>query len=370
MARFLESMGETLVSRPLSLSLILSLSVGARIAPAGETYVYVSMAPEQSICILRMNDGTGALTEVERLKVDGAPGSLAVDPQRKFLFASLRSTSKLAGYTLDRATGKLAPHSETSLTPGANAAFVTTDRQGKYLLSASYAGGNVVVHSLSNDGRISEQPLQVIETARTAHCVAIDDRNQSVFVPHVAPNSVYQFQLNHETGRLTDAGQAPGGAEGAGPRHLAFHPTFRYAFTSDESGSSVTLYSVDPVSGLKPLQTRSTLPDGFAEQNSTAEVKVHPSGRFVWVSNRGHDSLAGFRFDIESAMLTSLGQTPTEKTPRSFDIEPSGRFLFSAGEGTGNLAAFRIDPESGELTRIATYELGKSLPWVATVRIE
>jgi 6-phosphogluconolactonase len=173
--------------------------------------------------------------------------------------------------------------------------------------------------------------LQVIETERTAHCVTIEPAERNVFVPHVAPNAVYQFRFDSRSGRLTEFGRAPGGEEGAGPRHLAMHPTNRFAFTSDEQGSSITLYSHDPESGLKPLKTLSTLPDGFEDRNTTAEVKVHPSGKFAWVSNRGHDSLAGFRFDADSGALTALGQTPTEKTPRSFDIEPQGRFLFSAG---------------------------------------
>src|SRR5262249_10127381 len=148
---------------------------------------------------------------------------------------------------------------------------------------------------------------------------------------------VYQFRLDAATGKLTDAGKAPGGAEKAGPRHLAFHPTQNLAFTSDEEGSSITAYRFDPASGLKPLQTLSTLPADFKGANTTAEVKVHPGGKFVWVSNRGHDSLAGFAID-ESGKLTALGQTPTEKTPRSFDVTPDGRFVLAAGEGSGKLA--------------------------------
>src|SRR6202008_3834598 len=137
--------------------------------------------------------------------------------------------------------------------------------------------------------------------------------------------------------KLTPAGMAPGGAQGAGPRHLAFHPTKDLAFTSDESGSSITAYRYERGKGLTPLQTLSTLPADFKGQNSTAEVKVHPSGKFVWVSNRGHDSLAGFAIDARAGTLTALGQTPTEKTPRSFDVSPDGRFVLAAGEDSGKL---------------------------------
>lgn len=130
----------------------------------------------------------------------------------------------------------------------------------------------------------------------------------------------------------------------------------------------MTLYSLDSQSGLKPLQTVSTLPAGFSERNTTADVKVHPSGKFAWVSNRGHDSLAGFHFDAATAKLEAIGQTPTEKTPRSFDVEPSGKFLYAGGEGSGSLAAYRIDQATGALTRFETYNVGTSISWVATVR--
>src|SRR5262249_40568577 len=125
--------------------------------------------------------------------------------------------------------------------------------------------------------------------------------------------------------------------------------------------------SFDPTTGLKPKQTLSTLPADFKATNSTAEVKIHPSGKFVWVSNRGHDSLAGFSID-SAGKLTALGQTPTEKTPRSFDVEPDGDYVFGAGEGSGKLAVFRVKKDSGELTRIHTYDVGKSLTWVMAVK--
>lgn len=331
-----------------------------------DTFVYVSMAPEQTIQIYRLDTGAGTLAPVEAVAVDGAPGSLAVDPQRKFLYASLRSTSRLAAFRIDEASGRLAPLNTVDLGRGANAAYVASDRSGRWLLSASYAAGRVVVHRLDGAGRIESPAVQSVDTAQSAHCIVTDRGNRLAFVPHVTPNAVYQFRFDAATGRLSDAGRAPGGAEGAGPRHLAFHPTLDVAYTSNETGSSITAYEFDPGAGLKPVQTLSTLPSDFAGQNTTADVKVHPGGRFVWVSNRGHDSLAEFRID-ERGRLTAIGHTPTEQTPRSFDIEPTGRFAFGAGEGSGRLALFRIDPDTGALERLQTYDVGKSLTWVLAV---
>lgn len=338
-------------------------------AQTANTYVYVSMAPEQKIQVYRLNAADGSLAAVETLPVEGTPGALAVDPRKRFLFASHRNTSTLASYQIDPATGKLRRLSTAQLPMGQNAANLSTDRTGRWLLSASYAGGTVVVHPLSEDGMIQTPAVQTITTAPTAHCIAIDRENRFVFVPHVAPNAVFQFRLDAAKGQLSDAGKAPGGMDKAGPRHLAFHPTKNIAFTSDEQGSSITSYAYDPAIGLKPQQTLSTLPAGFTGQNTTADVKVHPSGKFVWVSNRGHDSLAGFAVD-GSGQLSPLGHTPTEKTPRSFEIDPSGRIALGAGEGSGKLAVFQIDPDTGQLTRLRTLDVGQSLTWVLAVKLD
>jgi 6-phosphogluconolactonase len=184
----------------------------------------------------------------------------------------------------------------------------------------------------------------------------------------VEPNAIFQFRFDAATGKLSDAGRATGGQTGAGPRHLAIHPSQKFAFSSDETGNSITLYSLDAEEGLKPLKTISTLPDSFGGKNTTADVKVHSSGKFVWVSNRGHDSLAGYRFDESKAELTALGRTPTEKTPRSFDLDPTGKYLFAAGEGSGKLAAYKVDPATGKLEQTETYDVGKSLTWVLAVQ--
>lgn len=330
-----------------------------------DTFVYVSLAPEQKIQIYRLDPQSGSLAAVDTVSVAGSPGSLGTDPQKKWLFASLRTNSSLASFRIDRSSGKLTPLNSAALPTGENAAFVATDRTGRWLLSASYAAGKVVVHRLGDDGTIETPAVQTVETAKTSHCVSVARDNRFVYVPHVAPNAVYRFTFDAAAGKLGAFSLAPGGAEKAGPRHLAFHPSLPLAFTSDESGSSITAYRIEN-GDLTPAQTLSTLPVGFTATNSTAEVKVHPSGKFVWVSNRGHDSLAGFAID-RSGVLSPIGHAPTEKTPRSFEIDPSGRYVFGAGEGSGKLAVFRVDLDSGKLTRLHTYDVGKSLTWVLAV---
>lgn len=353
------------------LCLLLTVLVGlasAALSRAADTCVYVSDAGTQSIVLYHLDEATGKLKEVSRLNVGTAPGSLAVNVERKLLFASLRTNAEVGSYQIGE-HGQLTLINKTELGSGANAAYVATDKKGKYLLSASYSAGRANVHEIGEGGKLAASALQTIETAKTAHAAVLTADQKWLFVPHVAPNAIFQFRFDAESGKLTQQEKAAGGKEGAGPRHLAIHPTQKFAFSSDESGSSVTLYSLDAEQGLKPLQTLSTLPADFTAKNSTADVHVHPSGLFVWVSNRGHDSLAGFRFDAAASKLTALGQTPTEKTPRSFAVSPSGNWIFGAGEGSGKLATFAVDGKSGQLERKETTEVGKSLTWVTVVKL-
>lgn len=335
---------------------------------AADTCVYVSDAGTQSIVLYHLDDATGKLTEIARTNVGTAPGSLAVNLERKLLLASLRTNAEVGSFQIGE-HGQLTLIDKAGLGSGANAAYVATDKKGNYLLAASYSGGRVTVHEIGAQGKLSTPALQTITTANTAHAAVLTADQQWLFVPHVAPNAIYQFRFDAASGKLTQQDRAPGGKEGAGPRHLAIHPSQKFAFSSDESGSSVTLYSLDAEKGLKPLQTLSTLPEDFTGKNSTADVQVHANGEFVWVSNRGHDSLAGFHFDAAAAKLTAIGQTPTEKTPRSFALSPNGNYLFSAGEGSGKLATFTINRKNGKLERQETTDVGKSLTWVTVVKL-
>lgn len=344
----------------------LLLTLGIATMAQAETLLYISDAGNERIVVYRMNDASGELREVQNVDAKAAPGSLCVGPQKKHLFASLRSTFKLASYAIAE-DGKLELLSTADLEPNVPATYVSTDQTGKYLFWPSYQGGKVGVHGIDEAGELSDKPLQVNDTAKTAHAAVVSRDNRWVFVPHVEPNAIFQFRLDGKTGKLTLHSKAPGGKEGAGPRHLAIHPSQKFACSSDETGNSITLYSLDAETGLKPLQTWSTLPGNFSGKNTTADVNFHPNGKFAWVSNRGHDSLAGFKFDDAAGKLTAIGQTPTEKTPRSFEVVPSGKYLFAAGEGSGKLAAYRVDQESGELKPLATYDVGKSLTWVLAV---
>lgn len=348
----------------LAALLVLGMSMQSQAA----VFLYVSKAAEEELQIFRLNEADGSLESVATVPLGGAPGVSSLDPTKKILYVSIRSTTEIAAFQVDSATGKLKELNRVPLEKGANATYVATDRTGKWLLSASYTGGKVAVHGLNDDGSIRSPAVQVIATMKTAHCIGQDRENRFVFVPHVASNSVYQFRLNAETGMLTDVGQAAGGAEKAGPRHIALHPKLDFCYVSNEVGSSITAYRFDPSKGLTSVQTLSTLPSDYTGRNTTAEIKIHPSGKYVWVSNRGHESLAGFTIAADGK-LTAFSHTPTEQTPRSFEISPDGKFVFGAGEGNGKLAIFKCDETTGKLERIHTLEVGKSVTWVRAVEL-
>jgi 6-phosphogluconolactonase len=186
-----------------------------------------------------------------------------------------------------------------------------------------------------------------------AHAVVLSPDHRFLFVPDLGLDQVLAYRVDAQSGALAAA--APPFTkitEGSGPRHMAFHPNGRFAYVNSEMGSLVTALAYDPASGvLKELQTISTLPKDFTGTNNTAEAEVHPNGRFLYVSNRGHDTIAVFTIDAGNGMLTFVEHAPTQgKTPRNFAIDPTGSYLFAANQDTDNIVLFRIDQSTGRLT--------------------
>lgn len=177
---------------------------------------------------------------------------------------------------------------------------------------------------------------------------------------------MYPFLFDETTGRLTpNAIPTVPQPPDTGPRHYCFHPVLDTVYFSNEQGSSVTAYRLDPSDGtIEAFQTLSTLPEGFEGENTCAQIHMTPDGRLLYVSNRGHDSIAGFRIDPSTGALAPIGQQPTEPTPRAFGIDPQGRFLFAGGQRSGHLASYRIDPATGALTPLNVYPAGQNPMWV------
>ena len=342
------------------------LCVAGTLTASAETAIYVSVAGENKIVLFHQNAQTGALKRVEAIPVPSESGGLTVSRDRKYLYASLRPAGKLASYAIASQQGHL--KWLQTIDAAADPAFLSTDQTGKYLLTAYYVAGKVAVHPIRSDGTLDEEKSLWIDTADKAHAILADPQNQFVFVPHTGPNRIFQFHWNSDTGQLL-ASQPASLFTGpnTGPRQLAYHPQLDIVYFDNEQGSSVSAYHLDRRHGtLKWMQTLSTIPDTWSESNSCARMEIHPSGKFLYASNRGHDSIAGFAIK-EDGSLTALGQFPTEKTPRGFTIDPAGRFLYAAGEGSGKLASYRIDQQTGELIRMRNYHAGARAWWVLAV---
>lgn len=323
---------------------------------AGGQWLYVSLLEQKQIVCFERDQSSGLLTRVGETTCPAEPAFLNSSADGSTLFVSLRSTGEIASFGIDSTTGSLKPLSVVA--GGADPAYLLPDRTGRFLATAYYAANKVTIHRVAPNGTLSPTAIQSVSTAERAHGVAVTSDNKWMLVPHTGANRIYSFGFDDQTGTLS-AADPPFLAtpESHEPRHIALHHSDRWAYTSDEKGDSISMYSLN--SGkLTREQTLSTIPQDFdGARNSTARCVITPDSQFVYVANRGHDSLAGFSIDQSTGRLTSLGQTLTEKTPRSFAIDSSGHFLYAAGQGSGRIAAYRIQP-NGQLTEIGNYESG------------
>ena len=339
------------------------------------TYLYVSLQDDDRISRFVLDPSTGALEHCGDTTVAGMPAPMAIDPQKRFLFAGRRQPGEfgLSSFRIDPATGGLSLIGGVPLQ--GNPVHIATDRKGNYLLSAYYYQARTGVHAIGDDGALTGQPVEWLETGTGAHYVQTDPTNRYAFVPHIAEgthsgmNAIFQFRFDESTGRLTPNSPdraVPNGPDG--PRHLCFHPKAGVVYSSDEQGSSVTAYNLDPEQGtLSPFQTVSTLPAGYDGHNSCSQIQIAPSGNFLYAPNRGHNSIAWFGVDAADGRLNALGRVSTEPVPRAFSLDPSGAYLYAAGLESGRLASYRVDGETGALEPLAVYPVGTAPMWVLII---
>ncbi len=328
-------------------------------------WVYLSIAGENRLARYEMDAESGGLRHDGDVAVSGSPGPLTTSAAQTVLYAGLRSSREIAAYAIDPASGDLSLLGTATL--DADPCYIALDNTGSYLLSSYYGAGKVTVHAVGAGGALEQELVEDIPTAERAHCIQSDATNRHVFVPHTAgPNLIYQFAFDDASGALTPSSiPTVGPPAGEGPRHFCFHPTLDMLYFSNEQGCSITAYRLDSETGtLTRDHCLPTLPDDFTGDNSCAQIHMTPDGRHVYVTNRGHDSVAAFSIHPTTGALTATGHYASEETPRTFGIDPSGSFLYACGQGTGHVAAYRIDSDTGALTAIARYDVGKNPMWV------
>jgi len=344
-------------------------------AAAGRMHVYFGTYTQrgsEGIYRAELETGSGALSRPVLAAASVNPAFLAVHPTGRLLYAANEigefqgaRAGAVSAFALDPATGTLTFLNQQS-SRGAGPCHLVVDPSGRNLLAANYGGGSTVVLPIRGDGRLAEASAFVQhqgssvnprrQEAPHAHSINVAPGNRFAAAADLGIDRVLVFRFDPGAGTLSpnDPPAAPV-APGSGPRHFAFHPNGRFAYVINELLLTVTAFRWDGERGtLTEIQTVSTVPPGTTgEHLSTAEVQVHPSGRFLYGSNRGHHTLAIFRIDGRTGRLTPAGHQPTGgKTPRNFGIDPEGRFLLAANQDSDTVVVFRIDRESGLLRQV------------------
>jgi 6-phosphogluconolactonase len=347
-------------------------SIAGAATPAPEKLlVYVgtyTSGKSEGIYIYNLDLATGAMTRVGVAKGVKNPSFLAIHPNRKFLYAVSevedsdgKRTGGVTSFAIDAATGELS-RLNAQPSEGAGPCHLVVDRTGKCVLVANYGGGSVASLPIGDDGKLAKAASAIQHKGSSvnprrqesphAHSINVDPGNRFAVAADLGLDKVLVYRLDATKGTLTpNDPPSTSVAPGAGPRHFAFHPTGRFAYVINEITCTVTAFAYDGERGtLKETQTITTLPHEVKEGYSTAEVQVHPSGKFLYGSNRGHDSIAIFSIDSSTGKLTAVGHQPTGgKTPRNFAIDPTGQYLLAENQNSDTIVVFRIDQKTGEL---------------------
>jgi 6-phosphogluconolactonase len=323
----------------------------------------------EGIYVFRMDPTSGTLTPAHIRNGVTNPSFLALDPRRRHLYAVNEIQAKdtppggtVSAFDVDQVTGELTPLNQQP-THGDDPCHLSVEQTGRYLVAVNYTSGSVAMFPIQDEGRLGPSSDFVQHVGSSvdpdrqqgphAHSVTVDPTNRFALVADLGLDKVLVYQLDLARGKLV-LNNPPGATlqPGSGPRHVAFHPNGRFVYVINELASTLTAFAYDETDGtLDELHTVPTLPAGYNGRSSCADVHVLPSGKFVYGSNRGHDSIVIYAIDQDTGRLTYVGHEPTGgQTPRNFAIDPTGAFLLAANQNTDTIVAFHIDANTGKLT--------------------
>lgn len=357
-----------MVTKNTGAAALLAVIMGAMPA-AAKTIVYVSNADSREISVLELDAPSRQLKPVETVAVSGTAMPMAISPDRRHLYVSLRSQPfSVSSFAIDQQSGKLDLLSTVPLPD--NMAYVATDRTGRFLLSASYTGHKIAINPIGPQGLAQGEPVQVVETRKHAHAILTDRSNRHLFATNLGGDILLQYRFDAATGKVTpnDTPFVETKA-GAGPRHFVFHPNDRFLYLVNELDGTLDSHRYDAAKGvLSPLGSVSIVPPGFSGgAPAAAEIRITPDGRFLYASERTSNTIAAFKVDGETGALTPAGNFATETQPRGFNIDPRGRFLVAAGQKSNSATLYAIDPETGALKELQRIALGKNPNWVEII---
>jgi 6-phosphogluconolactonase len=322
----------------------------------------------KGIYVYRFDGSTGSWQLQSVTPDQQSPAFLAIHPNRRFLYAvnevrdfAGRTSGAVSAYAIEDATGSLHRlNQQASMGPGP--CHLSVDPTGRCVLVANYGGGSVALLPINEDGSLKEATCFIQhegrgsdpkrQTAPHAHSILCDPQGRFALAADLGLDKIMIYELDLIGGKLM-AHTPPWAAlrPGAGPRHSVFHSNGRFLYVINELDSTITVFAYRAEEGeLTSLQTVSTLPTGFSETNYCADIHIHPSGRYLYGSNRGHDSIVSYRVDPATGLLGATAHYSTHgRTPRGFAIDPSGAFLVAANQDSDNIVAFRIDEQTGAL---------------------
>ena len=341
--------------------------MSSSLAANAATVVYVSNADSQEISVLSLDRTTGALTSIETVPVGGTVMPLALSPDKRVLYAALRSQPfRVVSFAVDATSGKLKKLGEASLAD--SMANVDVDRTGRWLFAASYGGHKITVNAIDKDGKVGAVQ-QLIPTEPNAHAIHADATNRFVFATSLGGDNISSWRFDAATGVLSANDPAlTRTAPKSGARHFGWDASQRRLYLLNELDASVYVFDHDAARGsLRELQRTSALPPGFTGKPWAADLHLAPDGRHLYASERTSSTITVFEVDAASGHLKTLSQVPTEKTPRGFAIDPAGRYLIASGQDSHAIAVYAIDKASGALTPLQRYTVGKNPNWVEIV---
>ena len=365
--------------------------IGGSPASAG-TFVYVSNAEDGDISVYTLQPD-GALTQGARVPAAKVVMPMAVSPDRRFLYAGVRSKPySVHVYSINPTTGALTPLAVSPLAE--SFPYISLDRTGRYLLGASYGSHLISVNAVGADGRVAAEPLQVIPVGRNAHSIRTDQNNAFVFVPTLGTDQMFIFTFDPKSGRLQSNTPATYLMKaGTGPRHFVVSSDNKFVYVLSELQATVTTLALDSKTGaltevgqtsglptdtkLGPGAPRGAVgaPGGPPPRNTdndiwAADIHMTPNGKFLYITERTSSTLGALGVDGATGKLTYLGSTPTEKQPRGFAIDPKGKFLIAAGEKSDTISVYAIDPSNGALKWLQKYPVGKGANWIEIVSFD
>jgi 6-phosphogluconolactonase len=334
----------------------------------GNYYVYAALDKDNNIAVYKLDSITGNLIFIEKEITPGRVGSLAVSHSKKYLYAAIRSTHQVSSFQIVHSTGKLRHIQNTMVAD--NPVYISVDKTNKHLFTAYYNAGRLAIYPLVGDSIISKSGVLNQIIGIQPHYIHTDPQNKFLYVPLKGSDQILQYSFDVNSGKPDALNPAfVSTITGAGPRHLDFHPNLDFVYVANELNNTISQYRFNKTTGqLKLRNSLSTLPYDFRDKNKVADIHITPNGKYVYVSNRGHNSIAAFKIAQATGDIMEIGQYKTEPNPREFDISPDGKYLLAGGEDSGNIIIYKIN-EDGSLIELNIFQAGSSVTWILCVFI-